>query len=108
MFARSASIRLKPNGLAEFSRVIDSEAIPLLRKQKGFQDEITFFAPGGREAVEINLWDREEDADAYGRKASRGVAKALESVTEGDFEVRTYAVSNSTFHKIAAPVFARG
>ena len=108
MFARSASIRLKPNGLAEFARMIEGEAIPLLRKQKGFQDEITFFVPGGSEAIEISLWDRKEDADAYGRTGSRGLAKALANVTEGDVEVRTYAVSNSTFHKIAAPVFGRG
>jgi hypothetical protein len=91
----------------EFARVIETEAIPLLRKQRGFQDEITFFIPGGSEAVEINLWDRREDADAYGRKASPRVLKALESVMEGQSEVRTYAVSNSTFHKIAAPVFGR-
>ena len=108
MFARSVSIHLKPNALAEFSRVIEKETIPLLRSQKGFQDEITFFVPGGSEAVEISLWDRKEDADAYGRKASPGVPKALENVIEGDPVVRIYAVSNSTFHKIAAPVFARG
>jgi hypothetical protein len=108
MFARSVSIHLKPNGLAEFSRVMESEAIPLLRRQRGFQDEITFFIPGGSEAVEISLWDRKEDADAYGRKACPGLAKALENVVEGDSEVRTYAVSNSTFHKIAAPVFGPG
>jgi hypothetical protein len=108
MFARSVSIRLKPNGLAVFCRVIEKETIPLLRKEKGFQDEITFFVPGGSEAVEISLWDRKEDADAYGRKASPEVRKALENVIEGDSEVRIYAVSNSTFHKIAAPVFARG
>ena len=108
MFARSVSIRLKPNGLAEFSRVIEQETIPLLRRQKGFQDEITFFVPDGSEAVEISLWDRKEDADAYGRKASRGVVKGLGGVIEGSSEVRTYAVSNSTFHKIAAPVFGRG
>ena len=108
MFARSVSIRLKPNDLEEFTRVIERETIPLLRKQKGFQDEITFFVPDGSEAVEISLWDRKEDADAYGRKASPGLLKALENVIEGDSEVRTYAVSNSTFHKIAAPIFARG
>ncbi len=107
MFARSVSIRLKANGIAEFARVIEREAIPWLRKQKGFQDEITFFVPGGSEAVEISLWDREEDADAYGRRASPGVLKALEKVMEGDSEVRIYAVSNSTFHKIATPVFGR-
>ena len=105
MFARSVSIRVKPNGLAEFCRVIEKETIPRLRKEKGFQDEITFFVPGGSEAVEISLWDRKEDADAYGRKGSPKVLKALENVIEGDSEVRTYAVSNSTFHKISAPVF---
>jgi len=108
MFARSVSIHLKPNGLAEFSRVIERETIPLLRRQKCFQDEITFFVPGGSEAVEISLWDREEDAEAYGRKASPGLLKAMEKVIEGDSEVHIYAVSNSTFHKIAAPDFARG
>ena len=107
MFARSVSIRLKPNGVAEFSRVIEKETIPLLRTQKGFQDEITFFVPGGSEAIEISLWDRKEDADAYGRRCSPRMQKALENVIEGDSEVRTYAVSNSTFHKIAVPVFAR-
>jgi heme-degrading monooxygenase HmoA len=107
MFARSVSIRLKPNGLAEFSRVIEKETIPLLRKQEGFEDEITFFVPGGREAVAISLWDRKEDADAYGRKAYPAVLKALGNVVEGDPEVRIYEVSNSTFHKIAPPIFAR-
>ena len=108
MFARTVSIRLKPNGIAEFSRMMEKETVPLLRKQQGFQDEITFFVPGGSEAIEISLWDRKEDADAYGRKVSPGVLKALENVIEGDSEVRTYAVSNSTFHKIAAPVFGLG
>lgn len=106
MFARSALIHLKPNGLAEFARVIEKETIPLLRTQEGFQDEIAFFVPGGEEAVEISLWDRKEDAEAYGRKGSPKLLKALENVVQGDPEVRIYAVSNSTFHKIAAPVFA--
>ena len=42
MFARSVSLYLKPNSVAEFTRAIENEVIPLLRKQKGFQDEITF------------------------------------------------------------------
>jgi hypothetical protein len=46
MFARSISIRLKPNSVAEFTQLIEKETLPLLRKQKGFQDEMTFVAPG--------------------------------------------------------------
>jgi hypothetical protein len=45
MFARNVSIQMKPNTLTEFTRTMDSEILPLLRKQKGFQDEITLSAP---------------------------------------------------------------
>ena len=106
MFARSVSIRLKPNSLAEFTRMIENETLPLLRKQKGFQDEITFVVPGGAEAVGISLWDQKENAEAYSRGTYPEVLKSLANVVEGTPQVRTYEVSNSTFHKIAARVAA--
>ena len=102
MFARSVSIHLKLNSVAEFTQLIEKETLPLLRKQKGFQDEMTFVAPGGTEAVGISLWDRKENADVYSRDAYPGVLKALGKVVEGIPQVRTYEVCNSTFHKIAA------
>jgi hypothetical protein len=106
MFARSISIHLKPNSVAAFTKLIENETLPLLRKQKGFQDEITFVVPGGKEAVGISLWDQKENAEAYGRDGYPGVLKALWNVVEGIPQVRTYEVSNSTFHKIAARVAA--
>jgi hypothetical protein len=48
MFARHVSMILKPNSLAEFTRTIENEIIPLLRKQKAFKDEITLVVGGGR------------------------------------------------------------
>jgi len=104
MFARSVSIRLKTNSVAEFTRLIENAALPVLRKQKGFQDELTFVVPGGGEAVAISLWDEKENADSYGRNAYPDVLKALGRVVEGTPQVRTFEVCNSTFHKIAAPV----
>jgi len=102
MFARHVSMRLKPNSVAEFTRTLDQEIIPLLRKQKGFQDEITFVAPGGLQAIAISLWDQKENAEAYNRGSFPEVQKALTKVVEGTPQVQTYDVSNSTFHKIAA------
>jgi hypothetical protein len=67
MFARNVSLHLKPNGIAEFTRALENELIPLLRKQKGFQNEITFIARGGNEAVGISLWDQQGNAEAYYR-----------------------------------------
>jgi hypothetical protein len=103
MFARSVSIRLKTNVVAEFTRLIENQTLPILRKQHGFQDELTFVVPGGGEAVAISLWDGKENADAYGRSAYPEALKALGKVIEGTPQVRTFEVCNSTFHKIAAP-----
>ena len=106
MFARSVSIRLKPNSAGQFTQMIEQDAIPLLRKQKGFQDEITLVAPNGTEAVAISLWDQKQNADAYSRDAYPGLLKTLGKVIEGTPQVQTYEVVNSTSHKIAAHVTA--
>ena len=102
MFARSVSFHLKPGRAAEFNRLLDQDVIPVLRKQKGFQDEISLVGPGGTEAVGISLWDLKENAEMYARSAYSGVLKSLERVVEGTPQVQTYEVSNSTFHKIGA------
>src|SRR5439155_7048125 len=102
MFARSVSFHLKPGRAAEFTRLLDQNIIPVLRKQKGFQDEIVFIAPGEADAVGISVWDRKDDAETYSRGAYPGLLKVLEQVVEGAPQVQTYEVSNSTFHKIAA------
>ena len=102
MFARTVSFHLKPGRAGEFSRLLDHDVIPVLRKQKGFQDEISLVAAGGAEAIGISVWDVKEDAETYARSAYSGVLKALEPVVEGTPQVQTYEVSNSTFHKIGA------
>jgi len=106
MFARSVSFHLKPGRAAAFTQLLDKDIIPTLRKQKGFQDEIAFVAPGGADAVGISVWDLKENAETYARGAYPGVLKALEQVVEGTPQVQTYEVSNSTFHKISGRAIA--
>jgi heme-degrading monooxygenase HmoA len=106
MIAQNVSMHLKPNRVAEFTRTMDREVIPLLRKQKGFQDELTFVASGGLEVIGISLWDQREDANAYSRRTYRAVLKALADVVEGTPRVETYDVANSTFHVIPARAVA--
>jgi hypothetical protein len=55
MLARNVSLRLKPNTLSEVTRIFDKEVIPMLRKQSGFRDEITFAVPGGLDVVALSL-----------------------------------------------------
>ena len=106
MFTRRVSMHLKSNSVAEFTRTLEKEIIPLLRKQKGFQDEITFVSPGGKEAFALSLWDRAEDAEAYNRGTYPGVAKIMDTVIEGSPRIETFDVANSTFHKIVSTVIA--
>ena len=63
MFARKVSMHLK-GSVPEFTQTLEREIIPLLRKQKGFQDEITFVVPDGKEAFGISLWDQAEKRKA--------------------------------------------
>jgi hypothetical protein len=95
-------LQLKPNSVATFTRTIENDISPLLRTQPGFQDESAFVVPGGTEAVSISGWDHQAQADAYHRSTYPAVRRALANVVEGTPQVHTYAVSNSTFHKLVA------
>ena len=103
MYARRVSMQLKPNTSTELTEMFEKEVLPLLRKQKGFQDEITFIASGGAKAFGISLWDRSESADTYNRETYPEVVKILSKFVEGTPLVETFEVLNSTFHKIAVP-----
>lgn len=102
MYARNVSMKLKSNSAPEFTRTLEKEIIPLLRKQEGFQDEISFVAPERNEAVAISFWDKKENAEAYNRETYPDVLKALSTVVEGTPRVDTFEVANSTSHEIAA------
>jgi hypothetical protein len=102
MFARNVSLHLKANTAREFTRTLEKDVLPLLRKQTGFKDEISFVTPDGSAAVAISLWDRKEDAESYSRDTYPQVLKSLTKVVDGTPMVAAYEVSNSTFHKIAS------
>ena len=104
MYGRNVTVRLKPNTAQEFTRTIENEILPLLRKQTGFQDELTMVVQGGTEAVGISLWDQKEHVETYERGTYPQVMKTLAKFVDGTPRVQTYEVCNSTFHKIAAHV----
>jgi hypothetical protein len=106
MFARKVSMHLKINGAAEFKKKIEGEVLPLLRKQAGFLDEITFLYPSGKEVHAFSLWETAEHAEAYNRETFPAVTKLLASVIEGTARVQTYEVLNSTIQRTLAAVAA--
>jgi heme-degrading monooxygenase HmoA len=101
MYARNVAIRLKPNTLSDFTKTFETTVLPILRKQKGFQDEITFATPGGTDVVAISLWDTKEHAEAYNTSGYPEVLKSLERVLDGAPKLRVSDVISSTFHTVA-------
>ena len=106
MFARNVSIHLKSNMLSDYTRTFEKEVLPVLRKQNGFKDEITFASSGGADVTAISLWDNKANAEAYNTNAYPEVLKTLAKFIEGTPKVQTGEVVNSTFHKIAVGVGA--
>jgi len=102
MYARNVTMHLKANTAGQFTETLEKDVLPLLRKQDGFRDEISFVAPDRSEAVAISLWDRQENADNYSRDIYPQVLTSLANVVEGTPKVEAFEVSNSTFHEIAA------
>src|SRR5688500_7321300 len=96
MFARSVSIRLKHESAGEFISLFESEAIPLLRQQDGFQQVITLIPPDGTEVVALSLWSDKQLAEAYHLQAYGDVLERLAQVLDGSPRVTTYEVCNST------------
>jgi hypothetical protein len=102
MFARHVTMKLKANSVIELPRIIESDVLPVLRKQKGFRDEISFVSPERSLAVAISLWDTKEDAEAYNSAGYPEVLKTLSKVLEGTPTVETFELAYSTLHKVAA------
>jgi heme-degrading monooxygenase HmoA len=106
MYARNVALHLKPNTLGDFTKTFDTNVLPILKKQKGFQDEITFAIPGGTDVVAISLWDTKENAEAYNTAGYPEVLKSLDRVLDGTPKVRVSDVISSTMHRAVAGVSA--
>jgi quinol monooxygenase YgiN len=104
MYARNVSFRLKPNMQSEYTRTFENQILPLLRKQKGFKDEITFSNPGSQDAVAISLWENKANADDYNTNTYPEVVKTLAKVIDGTPRVQTFETVISTFHNVPVAV----
>ena len=103
MFARNVAVKLRPGKLAEFTRVMDNEILPWLRKQKGFLDAITLAMPGGIEIVAISFWDQEKSAQTFNSMGYPEVLEILKNILAGTPKVRTFDVVSSTLQKVDLP-----
>ncbi|HMB82950.1 MAG TPA: hypothetical protein VKI40_02755 [Terriglobales bacterium] len=101
MFARNVSFRLKSNMLSDYTRTFENEILPLLRKQKGFKEEITLSNPGSLDAIAISLWENKANAEAYNTNTYPEVLRAFAKIIDGTPKVQTFEAVTSTLHHVA-------
>ena len=104
MFARNVSFHLKSAMLSDYTRIFENEILPLLRKQKGFKDEITLSNPGSQHVIAISLWESKGNAEAYNTNTYPEVLKAFARMIDGTPKVQTFGAVTSTFHNVAVAV----
>src|ERR1700674_4943 len=102
MFARNVSFHLKSNMLSDYTRTLHNEILPLLRKQKGFKEEITLSNPGSLDATAISLWENKANAEAYNTNTYPEVLRKFARMIDGTPQVHTFDAVTSTIHN--APV----
>jgi len=98
MFARNVTFHLKSNMLSDYTRTLENEILPLLRKQKGFKEEITLSNPGSTDAISISLWENKANADAYNTSLYPEVLRTFAKLIDGTPKVQTFESVTSTFH----------
>ena len=87
-FARNVHFTVKNGKVDEFNRLMHTEVLPLLKKEKGFRQDLTVL--GSNTGMSISVWDDRTCAEAYNTKTYPEVLKKLNPVLEGTPRVDTY------------------
>jgi hypothetical protein len=104
VYARNVTFRIKANMQSDYTRTFENQIVPLLKKQKGFKEEITLCNPTSQDAVSISLWEHKSNAEDYNTRAYPEMLKALGNVIDGTPRVQTFETVVSTFHNVPAVV----
>ena len=102
MYARLVKAHLKPGKFDVATRTLEEKVIPMLKKQKGFRDELSFLDEDHKESVSISLWDTEEDVRKYEQDLYPKMLDTMKETFEGKPMVQHFEVANSTWYKIHA------
>jgi heme-degrading monooxygenase HmoA len=92
-FARNVHFQIKNGKEQEFAGLFENEVLPMLRKQAGFQEEVTLVNPKGVHA--ISLWDNRTNAETYQTATYPQVLAKLTTVIEGTPTVEIYETAKT-------------
>jgi heme-degrading monooxygenase HmoA len=103
MFTRIVEIKTQSNKATEVANLIHEKALPLLKQQTGFVDELVLVSNTELNTViGISFWRTQEDAERYNHGTFPKITEILRPHAQGTPQVRTFNVTASTIQSIAA------
>jgi heme-degrading monooxygenase HmoA len=103
MFTRVVELTSKSGKATELSNALNEKAVPILKKQQGFIDEMVLVSNVEPDRLlALSFWKTREDAERYHREQYPKISEMLQPVLKTEPNIRTFDVHTSTGHKIAA------
>lgn len=87
-YARNVQFQVKAGNEKQLNDLFEKDVLPTLRKQEGFQEEVTMVNPKG--AHFISIWDNKANAEAYGKSTYPGLLAKLTTFIVGTPTVETF------------------
>lgn len=103
MFTRVVELKAKSGKARELAQTINDKALPILKKQDGFVDEIVLVSDTEPDRIlALSFWKRQQDAERYNKDQYPKVNELIAHLVERAPVVKTFNVDTSTTHKIVA------
>ena len=93
-FARNVQFQIKNGKEQEFKSLFETKIVPMLRKEKGFLEELTLVNKD--RGIGISLWEDRKNAEAYQSSTYPKVVETLQPLLVGTPKLETYDVSVTT------------
>lgn len=103
MFTRVVEVTTKQGKAKEVCKTIQEKVLPILKSQNGFVDEVTLVSTNNPNRVlALSFWKTREEAQQYHNQQYTNITNLIRNHLEGEPQIETFELENSTIHKIAA------
>jgi heme-degrading monooxygenase HmoA len=100
MVSRIVNCNVPTNRLSEFTNRLSTTHVPRIKNQPGFVDIIESVDPNTGNFVCMTLWRTKQDVERYDKGLFQEIAQDLTPYLDGEPQVQTLTVENSTAHHI--------
>ncbi len=102
MISRIVSCTIKPEKINEFRNTLKSEVLPNITRQPGFVDLVESIDTASGAFVCTTLWNTRQDVEQYDQTLFQDIAQKLIPLVDGQPDIKTLTVENSTVHDITS------